>query len=77
MGVVVRLVARFRTAEGKIVRLGIGADMSGAAGERSGRATPPPVDLVPQAAATEDKDDDRDPWWFLRSLAQESYQKHF
>lgn len=75
MGVIVKLVARFRTPEGRIVRLGLGADSSGA--ERSRRMTPPPEFLIPPVAAAKEQEVERDPWWFLRALAVEAYQKHF
>jgi len=39
--------------------------------------TPPPEFLLPESAAAEDSELARDPWWILRSMTQESYQKHF
>src|SRR5262249_3798235 len=78
-GVDVKLVARFRTPEGRIVRVGLGPEATGMEGERSRRMTPPPEYLVQPAASTIEapKDEERDPWWFLRLFAQEAYQRHF
>jgi len=74
----VKLVARFRTPEGRIVRINPGADSAISGTEsRSRRMTPPPEFLLPAAAAAEEQEIARDPWWFLRALAQEAYQKHF
>ncbi|MBI3448404.1 MAG: hypothetical protein HY049_05740 [Acidobacteria bacterium] len=75
-----KLVGRFRTQEGRVVRVAPTATSSAADAERD--ATPqqaaPPRDFLvaPRGAAAAD-DADRDPWWFLRALAQEAYQKHF
>jgi hypothetical protein len=73
-----RLVARFRTPEGRIVRIAQGADsvLPGSASP-SRRMTPPPEFLLPAGAAAEELEIARDPWWFLRALTQEAYQKHF
>jgi hypothetical protein len=73
-----RLVARFRTPEGRIVRIQQ-AEVPAPIGSesRSRRMTPPPDFLLPAAAAAEDPEVERDPWWILRALAHEAYQKHF
>jgi hypothetical protein len=71
-------VARFRTPEGRIVRIqqGEGPAQIGAE-SRSRRMTSPPDFLLPAAAAAEEQEIERDPWWILRALAHEAYQKHF
>jgi len=61
-----KLVGRFRTQEGRVVRV-IAAATGAANGERG------PV--APRGAVADDAD--RDPWWFLKALGYEAYQKHF
>jgi hypothetical protein len=72
----VKVVARLRTPDGKVVRMGIEATPSGAA--LATRATPPPLELFARPAPPAGKDGTarRGPWWLLRAL-RESYQRYF
>ena len=71
-----KVFGRYRTPEGQVMRVGLDAGSPGQ-GREPRRMTPPPEYLVQPAPDEGHAETERDPWWFLRAVTQEAYQKHF
>jgi len=72
----VKVVGRLRTPEGKVVRIGL-AEKRDDEPKDGRRATPAPESILAPEPVAGPQDSERDPWWFLRALSQEAFEKHF
>jgi hypothetical protein len=75
----VKFVARVRTPDGNVLRLGLEPQPAGAAvvSVIPPRLTPPPLDLFARPVGQADKrTEERGAWWILKAL-RESYQRFF
>ena len=71
-----KVVARLRTAEGRVMRVGLTPEITDS-GSGPRRATPPPDFLFRRKPKKEDRSERGGLWWLLKALEQEAFGKHF
>jgi hypothetical protein len=72
-----KVLARMRTPEGRVVKFGFDAVAPAGAAGYGSRATPPPMDLfITAPPRANDEESDRGLTWLLRAL-RERYERYF